>query len=80
MEVKIPNVRRTDSLYARVGGKDTVQLIVGHFLRRVFADAELDGSFADVDSHVLNSEMVHYLISLLGGPAEIRGSSSRPFL
>ncbi len=69
MEVKIPNVRRTDSLYARVGGKDSVQLIVGHFLRGVFADAELNGSFADVDSDVLHSEMVQYLISRLRGPA-----------
>src|SRR4051812_8029922 len=68
MQVKIPKVRRTDSLYAKIGGKESLQLIIGQFLERVFADAELDGSFADVDSDVLNSEMVHCLLSVLGGP------------
>jgi methyl-accepting chemotaxis protein len=78
MEVKIPNVRRTDSLYAKLGGKDSLQLIADDFLRRVAGDAELADCLADVDSALLNSELVRYLISLLGGPAVYEGDARGP--
>ena len=75
MEVKIPTVRRTDSLYAKLGGKDSLEAVAEEFYRRVLADPELAPRFAGANAASLKSQQVRYLASVLGGPAVYHGET-----
>jgi methyl-accepting chemotaxis protein len=78
VEVKIPTVRRTDSLYAKLGGKDSLEAVVEEFYRRVLADPELAPRFAGANAASLKSQQVCYLTSTLGGPAVYSGEPLGP--
>jgi len=78
MEVKIPNVRRTDSLYAKLGGKEGMEGIVEEFCGRVLSDPELEPCFAGVNALALKTRQVGFLSSALGGPATYSGERTGP--
>jgi PAS domain S-box-containing protein len=69
MSVKIPNVRRSDSLYAKIGGKESLEALVSEFFRRVRQDLMLAADFGHADSAALQARFLDFLVRLLGGPA-----------
>src|SRR5581483_2982678 len=78
MRVKIPSVRRTDSLYAKLGGKVSLEAIVDDFYERLAGDRELASCLAGAKPAALKSEQVCFLTAVLGGPAAFSGAEGGP--
>ena len=78
MPVKIPTVRRTDSLYAKLGGQSSLEAVVKEFYGRVLADPDLAPYFAGADAASLRSQQVRFLTQALGGPAVSSGAPMGP--
>jgi methyl-accepting chemotaxis protein len=76
--VRIPTVRRTDSLYAKLGGKSSLEAIVDEFCRRLLEDTELAGFFRGADAQDLKNLELRYLSSALGGPDDYIGEPFGP--
>ena len=73
MPVKVPTVRKTDSLYAKLGGKAAIEAVVDAFYERVLADAELAPFFAQTNMAWLKSRQAQFFTQALGGPAAYKG-------
>jgi len=78
MKLEIPTVRRTDSLYAKLGGKESLELIVREFYRRIVCDPQMSACFTGVDAAALQTRQVLFLTSMLGGPAVCAGAPHSP--
>src|SRR5579863_7079962 len=78
MGVKVPSVRRTDSLFAQVGGKPNVTAIVDRFYDKVLGDADLRSLFAKANIGALKQRQVAFLTQVLGGPTDGRGRETSP--
>lgn len=78
MPVMLPTVRRTDSLYAKLGGLRSLEAIVKEFFGRLLVDAELVANFKDADAASLCHEQVRFLTHVLGGPGRYAGESLGP--
>ena len=76
--VKMPAVRRTDSLYAKLGGQSSLEAIVEEFYGRVLADPELAPRFAGANAALLRKQQVLFLAQVLGGPAGYSGEPVGP--
>ena len=79
MQVKIPAVRRTDSLYPNLGGKSGLEAMADEFCLRMTEGPELAPFFARAHEQDLIAQQVRFLVSALGGPEECSGSPFRPF-
>jgi len=73
MPVKTPSVRRTDSVYAKLGGKSALEAVVDEFYDRVLADPALQPFFAQANLDRLKKRQVEFFTQALGGPALYRG-------
>ncbi len=78
MPVKLSTVRRTDSLYAKLGGQSSLKAIVEEFYGQVLADPHLASRFAGADAASMRSEQLRFLTQALGGPATYRGAPEGP--
>src|ERR1700744_1021457 len=78
MPVKIPTVRRTDSLYAKIGGQGSLEAIVEELYSRAQSDPMLISSFTGVNAESLRGEQVKFLAELLGGPQGYAGEPGGP--
>jgi methyl-accepting chemotaxis protein len=78
MSVIVPTVRRTDSLYAKLGGRSSLDAIVEEFYGRVLADPALAPCFARTNEAELRNRQVQFLTHALGGPAIYRGEPIGP--
>jgi methyl-accepting chemotaxis protein len=78
MPVTLPTVRRTDSLYAKLGGQGSLDAVVEEFYGRVLADPELAPYFAGANAASLRKEQVRFLTQALGGPTVYRGEPMGP--
>jgi methyl-accepting chemotaxis protein len=78
MAAMLPAVRRTDSLYAKLGGQSSLEAIVEEFHGRLLKDAELAKSFADTDGASSQHEQVRFMTSVLGGPRTYHGDAEGP--
>ena len=78
MPVHAPAVRKTDSLYAKLGGKSAIEAVVNAFYDRVLADPELAPFFAETNMAWLKSRQVQFFTQSLGGPALYRGRAMQP--
>ncbi len=78
MAVNIPTVRRTDSLYAKLGGQRSLEAVVEDFCGRMLADPELASHFSIVNPAELRSQQVQFLMHALGGPAAYGGEPLGP--
>ncbi len=72
MGVKVPSVRRTDSLFAQVGGKANVTAIVDRFYDKLLGDADLRPLFAKANIGALKQRQATFLTQALGGPTDGR--------
>ena len=78
MGVKVPAVRRTDSLFAQLGGKANIAAIVDRFYDKVLGDADLRPQFAKANVGALKQRQVQFLVQALGGPVDARNRESSP--
>jgi len=78
MGVKLPAVRRTDSLYAQLGGKTTIASIVDRFYEKVLADPDLKPFFAKANMAGIKQRQAQFLTQALGGPIDARNHETRP--
>ena len=63
------------ALYDRLGGAAAVEAVVGAFYKRVLADDELRGFFANTNMDVQTRQQIKFLTMALGGPTEYKGAS-----
>ena len=78
MPIIVPTVRRTDSLYAKLGGRSSLDAIVEEFYGRVLEDPALAPCFAGMNEAALRNRQVQFLTQALGGPAVYRGEPMGP--
>jgi PAS domain S-box-containing protein len=78
VKLKVPTARKTDSLYAKLGGKPVIESVVDKFYQRVLADPELAPFFAKTNMDWLKGRQVQFLTQVLGGPAQYRGRPMNP--
>src|ERR1700760_3854737 len=72
MAVKAPAVRRTDSLYAQLGGKTSVAAIVDKFYEKMLADPDIRPLLAKAHLASLKQRHGQYLTQTLGGPVDAK--------
>jgi hemoglobin len=65
------------SLYAQIGGRDALEVVVEDFYCRVLADAHLAGFYAGSNMGCVKARQVEFLSAVLGGPGPYTGSSMR---
>jgi hemoglobin len=65
------------SLFAQLGGRDSVAAVVDEFYRRVLADDNLGAFFAGLDMERQRRHLATFIGFALGGPNEYQGRSLR---
>src|SRR5258707_934066 len=78
MGVKAPAVRRTDSLYAQLGGKISLAAIVDRFYEKMLADPDIRPMLAKANLASLKQQQTLFLTYALGGPADTRNRVTAP--
>jgi methyl-accepting chemotaxis protein len=78
MAVKAPAVRRTDSLFAQLGGKASVASIVDRFYEKMLADPDIRPLLAKANLGALKQRQSQYLTQALGGPADAKNRVTAP--
>ncbi|WP_459193745.1 group I truncated hemoglobin [Halosimplex sp. J119] len=68
----------TESLYAKIGGRDAVEAVVSDFYDRVFADPQLEPYFEGTDREALYAHQVQFISAVAGGPASYDGDDMGP--
>jgi len=71
------NPTEENSLYAQLGGEDTIRIAVDAFYDRVLADSELAPYFEDANLRALKKKQTLFLVQALGGPSRYRGKDMR---
>jgi hemoglobin len=61
------------SLYAQIGGRESIAAVVEAFYVRVLADETLADMFTGLDMERQRRHLAAFLIAALGGPNEYRG-------
>jgi hemoglobin len=65
------------SLYATIGGRDALEVVVEDFYCRVLDDDQLAGFYAGSDMRCIKARQVEFLSAALGGPGPYTGSPLR---
>ncbi|HEX3121514.1 MAG TPA: PAS domain S-box protein [Candidatus Acidoferrum sp.] len=78
MGVKLPAVRRTDSLFAQVGGKSNITAIVDRFYEKMLADTDIRPLLAKANLPALKQRQAQFLAYALGGPTDPKGRVTAP--
>jgi methyl-accepting chemotaxis protein len=78
MAVKAPAVRRTDSLYAQLGGKANIAAIVDRFYEKMLADPDIRPLLAKANLASLKQRQSQFLTQTLGGPADAKNRVTAP--
>jgi methyl-accepting chemotaxis protein len=78
MGARIPAVRRTDSLYAQLGGKANLTAVVEKFYEKMLADPEIKPFFARVTMSFVRQRQVQFLTQALGGPVDPKNRDTQP--
>jgi hemoglobin len=63
----------SQSIYAEIGGQDTVETVVSDFYDRVFEDPLLEPYFEGIDRNTLYAHQVQFISSVAGGPVSYDG-------
>lgn len=61
------------SLYDRLGGKNSISAVVDQFVANVAADSRINGRFATTDIPKLKGHLVDQVCSATGGPCAYKG-------
>src|SRR5580698_8645495 len=78
MAVKAPAVRRTDSIYAQLGGKANVAAIVDRFYEKMLADPDIRPLLAKANLASLKTRQSQFLTQTLGGPVDAKNRVTAP--
>src|ERR1700722_1076013 len=78
MGVKAPADRRTDSLYAQLGGKANVAAIVDRFYEKMLADPDIRPLLAKANLAALRQRQGQFLTQTLGGPVDAKNRVTTP--
>ena len=78
MGARIPAVRRTDSLYAQLGGKANLTAVVEKFYEKMLADPEIKPFFARATMPLVRQRQMQFLTQALGGPADPKNRATQP--
>jgi methyl-accepting chemotaxis protein len=78
MGVKAPAVRRTDSVYAQLGGKTSVAAIVERFYEKMLADPDIRPQLAKANLGSLKQRQAQFLTQALGGPVDAKNRVTSP--
>src|ERR1700744_2686634 len=78
MAVKAPAVRRTDSVYAQLGGKANVAAIVDRFYEKMLADPDIRPQLAKANLGSLKQRQAQFLTQALGGPVDAKNPATAP--
>jgi hemoglobin len=78
MGVKAPAVRRTDSVYAQLGGKANIAAIVDRFYEKMLADPDIRPQLAKANLASLKQRQAQFLTQSLGGPVEAKNRVTAP--
>jgi PAS domain S-box-containing protein len=78
MGVKAPAVRRTDSLYAQLGGKAAVAAVVDRFYEKMLADPDIRPLLAKANLGSLKQRQAQFLTQTLGGPGDAKNRVTAP--
>lgn len=73
MGSRVPTIRRSDTLFAQLGGKAAVAAVVEKFYEKVLADPDLKHFFAKTNMTWLKLRQTQFMVQALGGPAEYKG-------
>ena len=61
------------TLFEKLGGRQAIQAVVEEFYKRVLADSDLNGFFADVNMERQKQQLARFLTAALDGPNEYDG-------
>ena len=61
------------TLFEKLGGAGAVKLVVEEFYKKVLADAELKGFFANTDMSKQQQQLENFMTMALGGPNQYNG-------
>lgn len=64
----------TTSIYDKIGGHDSLEVVVEDFYTRVLADDELAGFFSGTNMSRLKGKQVEFFAAALGGPEPYTGA------
>src|ERR1700755_1881189 len=78
MARKEPRVRRTDSLYAQLGGKASVAAVVDRFYEKMLADPDIRPLLAKANVAALKQRQGQFLTQTLGGPVDAKNRVTTP--
>jgi PAS domain S-box-containing protein len=78
MGVKAPAVRRTDSLYAQLGGKANIAAIADRFYEKMLADPDIRPLLAKANLASLKQRQSQFLTQTLGGPVDAKNRVTAP--
>lgn len=65
---------KTDTIYARIGGHEALEVVVEDFYCRVLDDDHLSGFFAGANMNRLKGKQVEFFAAALGGPEPYTGA------
>lgn len=68
----------TETLYERLGGKESIAAVVDRFYDRMLDDERVSHHFEDVDMQQQRAQQTLFLCSLTGGPVEYTGEDMEP--
>lgn len=65
---------QTQTIYARIGGREAVESVVADFYERVFSDSRLEPYFEGIDRDALYAHQVQFISAVAGGPVSYDGA------
>lgn len=69
--------REPASIYERIGGYESIEVVVEDFYVRVLGDEELSGFFAGTNMSRLKGKQAEFFAAALGGPEPYTGASMK---
>lgn len=66
-----------ETLYHRLGGRDSIEAVVEEFYDRVLADDLVNGYFEETDMQKQIAHQAQFISSVTGGPVEYSGEDMR---
>ena len=73
--LSLASAAQAQSLFERLGGKDSISAVVDEFAGRVLADTRINAKFAKSDPVRLKAMLVEQLCAATGGPCQYTGRS-----
>jgi len=77
LSLATPSFAADQNLYARLGGKEALQAVVGELWNQVAADARINGRFKNTKPEAFGGQLVDFLCQASGGPCQYKGQDMK---